>query len=158
MFLLCLSLSKDITKFFDKLSKKRDLSDHSKEGNSGDEPKKIREEKSSIESLSEMSDDVFAESLRNVEKQKKEIFVLAKSTQEQQIKVGKQLNDFHDSVQFTSDKFKEYEEDRAKNNEIIGNLQLEVRILSSKVSKLEKQAEQQEKYSRRNCLLVHGIK
>ena len=81
MFLL-----KDIT-FFDRSSKKRDLSDQSKEGNSGDEPKKIREEKSSIESLSEMSDDVFAESLkfpvcveilfnclRNVEKQMK-IFV-----------------------------------------------------------------------------------
>ena len=28
----------------------------------------------------------------------------------------------------------------------------------SKVSKLEKQADQQEQYSRRNCLLVHGIK
>ena len=81
MFLL-----KDIT-FFDRSSKKRDLSDQSKEGNSRDEPKKIREEKSSIESLSEMSDDVFAESLkspvcveilfnylRNVEKQMK-IFI-----------------------------------------------------------------------------------
>ena len=32
------------------------------------------------------------------------------------------------------------------------------RILSSKVSKLEKQADQQEQYSRRKCLLVHGIK
>ena len=98
--------------------------------------KKIREEKSSIESLREMSDDVFAESLkppacveilfnclRNVEKQMKEIFVLAKSTQEQQIKGEKQLNDLYDSVQFISDKFKEYEEDRAKYNEIIANLQ-----------------------------------
>ena len=67
-----------------------------------DEPKKIKEEKSSIESLSEMSDDVFAENLkspacveilfnylRNAEKQMKEIFVLAKSTQEQQIKCEK---------------------------------------------------------------------
>ena len=59
MFLL-----KDIT-FFDRSSKKRDLSDQSKEGNCGDEPKKIREEKSSIESLSEMSEDVFAESLKS---------------------------------------------------------------------------------------------
>ena len=83
---------------------------------------------------------------------------MAKSTQEQQIKSEKQLNDLHDSVKFISDKFKEYEEDRAKGNEIISNLQLEVRTLSSKVSKLEKQADQQEQYSRRNCLLVHGIK
>ena len=55
-----MSLSKDITKYFDRSSKKKDLSDQSKEGNSGDEPKKIRQEKSSIESFSEMSDDVFA--------------------------------------------------------------------------------------------------
>ena len=58
-------LSKDMTKFFDKSSKKRNLSDHSKKGHSGDEPKKIREKKSSNERLSEMSDDVFAESLKS---------------------------------------------------------------------------------------------
>ena len=29
------------------------------------------------------------------------------------------MNDLHDSVQFISDKFKKYEEDRAKKNEII---------------------------------------
>ena len=33
---------------------------------------------------------------RNVEKQMKKIFILAKSTQKQQIKVERQLNDFHD--------------------------------------------------------------
>ena len=33
-------LSKDITKLFDRSSKERDLSNQSKEGNSGDEPKK----------------------------------------------------------------------------------------------------------------------
>ena len=61
-----MSLSKDITTFFDRSSKKRDLSDLSKEGNSGNESKKIREEKRCIESVSEMSDDVFAESLNLV--------------------------------------------------------------------------------------------
>ena len=83
---------------------------------------------------------------------------MAKSTQEQQIKGEKQLNDLYDSVQLISDKFKEYEEDRAKYNEIIANLQWEVRTLSRKFSRLEKQADQQQQYSRRNCLLVHGIK
>ena len=53
-----MSLSKDSKHFFDRTSKKRDLSDQSKGGNSGDELKKIREERSSIKSLSEMSDDV----------------------------------------------------------------------------------------------------
>ena len=102
-------------------------------------------------SLSEMSDNVFGNSLkspayveilfnclRNVEKQIKVIFILAESTQEQQIKGERQLNDLHDSAQFISDKFEEYKEDRAKENEIIGNLQSEVRTLLSKVSKLEK--------------------
>ena len=36
-----------------------------------------------------------------------EIFILPKSTQEQQIKDEKQLNDLQDSAQFISDKFKE---------------------------------------------------
>ena len=95
---------------------------------------------------------------RNVEKQMKEIFVLAKSTQKQQIKGERQLNDFHDFAQFISDKFKEYEKNRAKKNEIIEKLQSQVWTLSSKVSKLEKQADQLERYLRRNCLLLHGIK
>ena len=81
---------------FWQIIKKRDLSDQSKEG---DEPKKIREETSRIESLSEMSDKVCTECLkspscveilfnclRNVEKQMNEVLALAKSTQEQQIK------------------------------------------------------------------------
>ena len=59
----------------------------------------------------------------------KEIFVLAKSIQEQQIKGERQLNDLHDSVQLFLDKFKKHEEAREK-NEIRGNLQSEVRTLS----------------------------
>ena len=68
--------------------KKRDLGNQSKTGSRGDERKKTRGEKSTTESLSEMSDDVFAESLKspacveiifnclkNVEKQMTEIFV-----------------------------------------------------------------------------------
>ena len=43
---------------------------------------------------------------------------------------------------FISDKFKEYDEDRAQKNEIKENFQLEVRTLSSKVSRLQKQADQ----------------
>ena len=69
---------------------------------------------------------------------------MAKPTQEHQIKDKRQFNDLHDSVQFISDKSKEYDKDRAKKTEIIGNLQSEVMNLSSKVSKLEKQADHQE--------------
>ena len=49
-----MSLTKDISRFFEKASKKRDLND----------PKKIREDKSSTGSLTDMADDVFAESLK----------------------------------------------------------------------------------------------
>ena len=59
------------TNFFDRSSKRRDLGDQSREGNNGDEPEKIREEKSSIESLSEMPDDVIAESLKTFKKCRK---------------------------------------------------------------------------------------
>ena len=96
----------DITKCFDRSSKKRDLSDQPKEGNSEDEPKKTREETHSIESLSEMSDKVCAECLksplcveihfnclRKAEKQMKEIFIFAKSTQERQIKNSLMMTD-----------------------------------------------------------------
>ena len=61
------------------------------------------------------------------------------------------------SIDFLSDKFKEYEEDRAKKDNIIQDLKSEVDSLSTKVEKLEKRQDQQEQYSRRNCLLAHGI-
>ena len=64
---------------------------------------------------------------------------MAKSTHNQQIKGSlmntderrKAVGRLHDSVQFISDKFKEYDEGWAKKNEIIGNLQSEVSISSS---------------------------
>ena len=99
-----MSLLKDIRKCLGRSSKKRDLSDQSKEGDSEDEVKKIRKETSRIESLSKMSDEVCTNCLkspscveilfnclRNAEKQMREIFVLAKSIQEQQIKGKRQF-------------------------------------------------------------------
>ena len=96
-------MTKDISKFFEKASKKRDLSDQSK---TCKDPKKMREDKSSTGSLTDIADDGFAESLkspecieilfnclRNVERQTKDIFTLAHSTQDHQIKSKKQLTD-----------------------------------------------------------------
>ena len=40
---------------------------------------------------------------------------------------------------------------------MISGLQNEVSALNKKVSHLEKQVDDQEQYSRRNCLLLHGI-
>ena len=76
-------------------------------------------EESSTGSLTDMADDVFAESLkspecieilfnclRNVEMQTKDIYTLAHSTQDHQIKGEKQLIDLTESTNFRSDKFK----------------------------------------------------
>ena len=51
----------------------------------------------------------------------------------------------------------ECEEDRVKKTKIIEDLKSEVDSLSIKVEKLEKLPNQQEQYSRKNSLLVHGI-
>ena len=163
-----MSLTKNFSKFFEKASKKRDLSGQSK---TCEDQKKMREDKSSTGSLTGIADDVFAESLkspecieilfnclRNGERQTKDIYTLAHSTQDHQLKGEKQLIDLTESINFLSDKFKEYEEDRAtKKDTIIQDLKSEVDSLSTKIEKLEKLQDQQEQYSRRNCLLVHGI-
>ena len=65
--------------------------------------------------------------------------------------------DLTESINFLSDKFKDYEEERTKKDTIIEDLKSEVDSLSTKIEKLEKLQDQQEQYSRRNCLLVHGI-
>ena len=96
-----MSLTKDVSKFSKKASKKRDL-----QSKTCKDPKKMREDKSSTGSLTDMADDVFAESLkspecteilfnclRNVGRQTKDIYTLAHSTQDHQIKGEKELID-----------------------------------------------------------------
>ena len=100
---------------------------------------KMREE-SSTGRLTDMADDVFAESLkspecieilfnclRNVESQTKDIYTLAHSIQDHQIKGEKQLIDHTESTNFLSEKFKEYEEDKAKKDDLIEDLKFRSR-------------------------------
>ena len=49
-----------------------------------------------------------------------------------------------ESINFLSDKFNEYEEDRAKKDKIIQDVKSEVDNLSTKVQKLQKLQDQQE--------------
>ena len=58
-----MSLTKDISKFLEKAFKKRDLSNQSK---TCQDPKKMKEDRSTG-SLTDMADDVFAESLKSPE-------------------------------------------------------------------------------------------
>ena len=76
--------------------------------------------------------------------QTKDIYPLAHSTQDHQIKDEKQWIDMIESINFLSDKFNEYEEDRAKKDKIIQDVKSEVDNLSTKVQKLQKLQGQQE--------------
>ena len=73
------------------------------------------------------------------------------------IKGEKQLVDLAESVKFMTSKFDELEKDRKEKEKIINNLKGEVSYLSEKLGKLEESIDAQQQYSRRNCLLLHGI-
>ena len=156
----------DIAKFFERSSKKRDLSDKS---NDGEDPKKQRE--GSLNDSLNDSSDVFAEGLKspecvtilfnclqNLEKQVKEIHEISKDTKDSQIKGEKQLKDLSEAINFINEKFEEYEKDRREKEKEIKDLKNNVVFLTSKIEELDKKIDRQEQYSRRNCILLHGIK
>ena len=93
--------------------------------------------------------------IRNV---KWESYQRVKETTASKIKGEKQLPDLTGFVQLISDKFDEYEKDRKARDKLITKLQTQVTELTDKVSHLSVQADKQEEYSRRNCLLIHGVK
>ena len=153
----------DISKFF---AKKRDLSDQS---NDGDEPKRLREESSASSSSPDSPSDVFQGSLKspdcikillncfkNLDKQVKELYILARSNNEKHIKGEEQLLDLAESVNFMTKKIDDYEEDRAEKGKLIKDLREEISSLKNKHEPLKSDVENQKQYSR-SCLLVHGI-
>ena len=73
------------------------------------------------------------------------------------IKGEKQLVDLAGSVKFMTSKFDELEKDRKEKENIINNLKGELSYLSEKLGKMEESIDSQQQYSRRNCLLLHGI-
>ena len=86
------------------------------------------------------------------------IFDLADTTNEIQIKGEQQLKYLTDSVELISARFDEYEADRKKKEEMINSLEEKVLGLTEKVDKLSSLVDRQEQYSRRNCILIHGVK
>ena len=154
----------NIAKYFDKNSKKRDLSGDS---NPEEERKKIRDGSSASNTD---NCDVFEEGLespeckeilfnclRNLQEKVTEVFNLAQDTKNMQIKGDKQPGELKSSVEVMSDKFDEYEKDRKEKEKIINGLQNEVSFLKERIDLLEKMSDDSEQYSRRNCLLVHGV-
>ena len=146
---------------------KRDLSDQS---NDGDEPKRLREESSASSSSPDSPSDVFQESLKspdcmkillncfkNLDKQVKELYILAQSNNEKHIKGEKQLLDLTESINFMTKRFDNYEKDWAEKEKLIKDLREEVPSLKNEHEQLKPDFENQEQYYRRNCLLVHSI-
>ena len=88
----------------------------------------------------------------------KEIFDLANTTNQSQIKGEQQLKCLMDSVEFISARFDEYEANRKKKDEMINSLEEKVLGLTEKVDKLSFLFDRQEQYSRRNCILIRGVK
>ena len=153
-----------ISQFFGKNPKKRDLSDGSKTGD--DDSEKPREGSSGsytdeviFEEGVEPADrrKVLFNCSKNLEEKMNDLYMLANSNKEMQIKGDKQLNDLTSSVEFLTSKLDELERERKEKDELINSLQIEVSSLMVEVKNLEKKADDQEQYSRRNCLLIHGL-
>ena len=87
----------------------------------------------------------------------KEIFDLANTTNESQIKGEQQQKCLTDSVEFISARFDEYEADRKKKDEMMNSFEEKVLGLTEKVDKLSSLVDRQEQYSRRNCILIHDV-
>ena len=60
-------------------------------------------------------------------------------------------------MDFMTYKFEEYERERQEKYKIIDTMKKAMFNMNEKIEKLERIVDRQEKYSRRNCLLLHGI-
>ena len=79
-------------------------------------------------------------------------------SEDHKIKGECHLTDLAKGVDFKTEKFDEYGKDRCEKDAIIATLQNELKSASMKVEDLEKKMERQEQFSKRNCILIHGLK
>ena len=165
-------MEKGIAKFFER--KKRDLSNQS---NDGDDSKK---QKPSLADSSSVDDeannvvfddpDLFEEGLdsprcveilykclKNLDTQVKAIHQLGLSNEENQIKGTKHLEAVTTSIDEIYKKFEDYEKERKEKDEEIKNLKADVTNLRIQINEQNHTLDKHEQYSRRNCLLLHGV-
>ena len=141
----------DITKYFDRNSKKRDLSGSS---NKEEGAKKLKEGSLNTRRASDIPDEIFTESLKspdcvntlfscikNVEKQITQIFESTNEIKEGQIKGEKQLAELTEAIDFSSNKFDEYEKDRKEKEERIKTLEDCLINMSKRVDSLSGQVD-----------------
>ena len=137
-------------------SKKRDLSQKLKDG---EDSKKVKES----DSLSSLPDEVFSDGLnspelakllvnclKRIENQVKELFTFYEEARKSQIKVT-------ESLEFMLEKFGDLEEEIKKKDEKISQLEKTIENLGEKQKNLLSDIDDLEQYSRRNCLVLHGV-
>ena len=154
-----------ILQYFGKNPKKRDLSDGSetedddskkpREGSSGSYTDEADIFEESVESADRRK--VLFNCLKNLEERMNDVYMLANSNKEMQIKGDKQLTDLTSSVEFLTSKFDELEREKKEKDKLISRLQIEVSSLKVEVKNLEKYPDDQEQYLRTNCLLIYGL-
>ena len=118
-----------------------------------------------------MPDDVFTDGLsspncakilinclRNIETQVKDLYDCFDVLKNSHIKGEKQLDSVNESIKHLSDRFDAYEGERDKQNTKIKVLEEKVEKLENENKALSKSVDNLEQYSRRNCLLLHGVK
>ena len=66
-------------------------------------------------------------------------------------------NNMNSAITFINDKFVEFEKEIKNNNEEIKCLRKENSYLTKRLEKMDVGLDRQEQYSRRNCLLIHGV-
>ena len=82
---------------------------------------------------------------------------MCEKTKSSQIKGKTQLNSFCEAMDFTTNKFEEYERERQEKDKIVDSMKSDMVDMKEKIEKLEKIVDRREQHSRRNCLLLHGI-
>ena len=79
-------------------------------------------------------------------------------TQDNQIKGECHMRDFAKSIEFYNEKFHKLERDSRKKESKFKELEEKTRKMNIKIDYLNNVIDKQEKYSRRNCILLHGVK
>ena len=80
------------------------------------------------------------------------------STKKAQVEGAGHMEEVHESIKFINEKFEEVEADRKEKEQQISDLKSEVKYLNEKVETMDRSLVCHEQYSRRNCLLIHGLK
>ena len=77
---------------------------------------------------------------------------------EADIKGAKHMAEVNGSMKFINEKFEEMEADRKEKERQTLEIKNKVKKLNEKVETMDRSLHLHEQYSRRNCLLIHGVK